>query len=623
LNFNHFFAAIESRTAFDWEGPLVHFGAQLRAGLKQRLDQPALICAEVGPLTGVRCLAALDQLILDIYASKVEPGAPIAVIAPQARHAALGFLACLHGHVAAPLNPDYSTEEFLFYLRDLQPGLVLVGAGASAAAHAAIAAAGVASLVIDDGLLDATPQPVALPAQSAASAPGLILHTSGTTARPKMVQLTQQNLAVSARNIAGSLELSDQDVSLCAMPLFHIHGLMACLGAALVAGGAVVLAGKFQPHRFVDSLQHHKATWFSAVPTMHLVLIQHLEKRAEPLSHNLRFIRSSSAPLPASVIARIERYFGAPVIEAYGMTEASHQIAANPLPPARRKPGTVGQARGTSISILDDAGRPLAADAVGNVVIQGGAITLGYLQNPEANSEAFQQGGFWTGDLGMVDAEGYLTLTGRRKEIVNRGGQKISPREIDEALLDIDGITDAVAFAQPHQSLGEDLVAAVCLDRETGLTVEAIRSQLFTRLIDYKVPSQIIVVDAIPVGATGKRQRLQMWESLKPHFTASFRAPRTAVEIILCEFTAEVLDLERIGLDENFFNCGGNSILGVQLSITLGELLGCYIPPTVIFRHPTPLALSHYVLGLLSEQDVEQLEQAVKDLVGSEAVALV
>ncbi|WP_415220387.1 non-ribosomal peptide synthetase [Pseudophaeobacter arcticus] len=609
----------------------------MRAGLARRSAQPALICDEIGPLTGACCLAALDQVILGIGAAGCAPGAPVAIIAPLPRHATLGFLACLHAHVAAPLNPAYTTEEFLFYLEDLKPGLVLVGEGASAAAHAAIAAAGLASLVLDDGLFhpsaqsrvqspaqapaQARAQVPDLPAMSAPSAPGLVLHTSGTTARPKMVQLSQQNLAISCGNIARSLELSGQDISLCAMPLFHIHGLMACLGAALVTGGGVVLAGKFQPEAVVDQLERHKPTWLSAVPTMHLVLIQYLEKRAAPLSHRLRFMRSSSAPLPASVIARLEHSLGVPVIEAYGMTEASHQIASNPLPPGARKPGTVGQARGTSIAILDDAGQPVAAGTVGNVVIQGGGVTSGYLENPQANSEAFQQGGFWTGDLGELDDEGYLTLTGRRKELVNRGGQKISPREIDEALLEIDGITDAVAFAQPHQSLGEDLVAAVCLRSDADLTPDAIRNQLFTRLIDYKVPSQIAVVDKIPVGATGKRQRLQMWQALQPHFTSSFRAPKTAVEIILCEFTAEALNLERMGLDDNFFNCGGNSILGVQLSVTLGELLGCYIPPTVIFRHPTPSGLSDYVLGLLSEQEIAQLEQALSGLAAPDADA--
>ncbi len=350
-----------------------------------------------------------------------------------------------------------------------------------------------------------------------------------------MVQLTQQNLATSCTGIAQSLALSTEDISLCAMPLFHIHGLMASLGAALCAGGAVVLAGKFQPEDFVESLQRHRATWFSAVPTIHLVLIQHLEKRADPLPHNLRFTRSSSSSLPASVIARMERYFDAPVVEAYGMTEASHQMASNPLPPGIRKPGTVGQARGT---ILDDAGLPLAAGSVGNVVIQGGGVTPGYLQNPKANEEAFRQGGFWTGDLGELDSEGYLTLTGRRKEIVNRGGQKISPREIDEALLEIEGITDAVAFAQPHQSLGEDLVAAVCLEPGSALSPDTIRSQLFSQLINYKTPSQIVIVERIPVGATGKRQRLQMWQALGSQFAKTFRPPQSAVEIILCEFTA-------------------------------------------------------------------------------------
>ncbi|MEP2715158.1 non-ribosomal peptide synthetase [Pseudophaeobacter sp.] len=593
---------------------MIHFGAQLRAGLAQQSDRAALICAETGVLTGSTCLAAVDQVIAGIAEAGTAPGARIAIIAPLAHQATIGFLAALHCHVAAPLNPDYTTDEFLFYLNDLKPGLVLIGAGASAAAQAALEVGGFASLQLDDEMFQRRADPSPLPPPSQPDAPGLILHTSGTTARPKMVELTQTNLASSSTNIAKTLALGPQDVSLCAMPLFHIHGLMASLGAALVAGGAVVLAGKFQPQRFVECLEQFAPTWYSAVPTIHLALIHHLEQQPTPVTHHLRMIRSSSAPLPPSVISRLEAYFAAPVIEAYGMTEASHQIASNPLPPRERKPGTVGRAAGTQIWILGEAGEERPIGETGNVVIAGESITPGYVENPEANREAFQKGGFWTGDLGMLDTEGYLTLTGRRKEIVNRGGQKISPREIDEALLEIDGVTDAVAFAQPHPSLGEDLVAAVCLASGSTLTSDHLRAQLFDHLIDYKVPSQIAIVEAIPVGATGKRQRLQMSQALQGHFYTPYRAPGSAVEIILCEFTAEVLDLEQIGLDDNFFNCGGNSILGVQLSVTLGELLGCYIPPTVIFRHPTAASLSSYVLGLLSEEDLAQLEQAVAAL---------
>ncbi|WP_278921090.1 non-ribosomal peptide synthetase [Pseudophaeobacter profundi] len=613
---------------------MIHFGAQLRAGLMRRADLPALICNDLGPLSGTTCLAAMDQVRAGLAAAGLPAGSRIAIIAPQPRHAALAFVACLQSHVAAPLNPDYTRDEFLFYLKDLQPGLVLLGAGATAAAEAAVASCGLPSLRLGDEVFQAAPQVTAaqkvsqigavggnLPALSAADAPGLILHTSGTTARPKMVALSQENLASSSANIAESLRLNDEDISLCAMPLFHIHGLMACLGAALVAGGAVVLAGRFQPERFVDCLLRHGPTWFSAVPTLHLALMHHLDQRAAPMDHALRFIRSSSAPLPPSVIARLEGYFEAPVIEAYGMTEASHQIASNPLPPAVRKPGTVGQAFGTSVAILDDQGTACAAGVVGNVVITGAGVTPGYVENPSANLEAFQPTGFWTGDLGALDEDGYLRLTGRCKEIVNRGGQKISPREIDEALIAIPGITDAVAFAQPHASLGEDLLAAVCLAPGTDLTGEAIRLRLFERLVDYKVPSQIAVVDAIPVGATGKRQRLQMWSALQGHFSAPMRAPVTPVEIILCEFTAEILGQERIGLDDNFFNLGGNSILGVELSVTLGDLLGCYIPPTVIFRHPTPAGLSAFVLGRLSDQDLAQLDQVVRSLAEVDEVA--
>ncbi len=593
---------------------MAHFGADLFAVFEEHPGKTALVCPEKGALSRATCGTALKSVISRIVALDIAPGARIAIISSDPLHATIGLLASFHNHVAAPLNPEYTTEEFLFYLRDLKPGLVLLGEGASAGARAAAEQCGIPNLTITDDVFTTTESGFTLPQPSQPSSPALVLHTSGTTARPKLVELTQANLAASCLNIAQSLKLTENDVSLCAMPLFHVHGLMANLCAALLAGGSVVLAGKFQPEQFVDCLEKYSPSWYSAVPTIHIALIDYLEAREAPPQHNLRLIRSSSAPLPPSVITRLEKHFSAPVIEAYGMTEAAHQIASNPLPPERRKPGTVGLATGSDIRILDDAGAPLSPEIEGNVVICGGAVTEGYVENPEANSEAFREGFFWTGDLGRMDGDGYLTLTGRSKEIVNRGGHKISPREIDEALFDIQGVSDAIAFAQPHQTLGEDLVAAVVPATGADLKPEDIRSMLFERLADYKVPSQIVVVERIPVGATGKRQRLQTYDALKRHFTTSFRAPGNAVELIVCEFTAEVLGLEQVGLDDNFFNCGGNSILGLSLAVSLSELLGCHIPPTAVFRHPTPAALASFAHELLSADDLDRLETAVDAL---------
>lgn len=590
---------------------MTHFGRQLFTVLEHQPEKDALICTEIGVLSRASCLNAVNQVIASISAAGVAANARIVIIAPSARHMTFGFLACLKGHVAAPLNPAYTFEEFLFYLRDLKPELVLLGSGSSAEAHAAVKQCGIAELTIDDDIFQNRVNPLPNSLYSNNTFPALILHTSGTTARPKMVELTQENLAASCANIGQSLRLTDQDISLCTMPLFHIHGLMANLCAALLAGGAVVIAGKFSAQQFVVTLEQHRPTWYSAVPTHHLALINYLEARDTPVQHHLRFIRSSSASLPPSVITRLERYFAVPVIEAYGMTEATHQIASNPLPPEKRKPSTVGLARGTNIRILDSSGQCLPAGSTGNIAIQGKGITPGYVENPLANAEAFQNGFFATGDLGFLDSEGYLTLTGRSKEILNRAGLKISPREIDEALLDIEGVADAVAFAQPHRSLGEDIVAAVCLTPGANLSPEDIRGRLFERLADFKVPSQIVIVEELPVGATGKRQRLQMWDALKPHFAAAYRAPTTAVETMISELFAEALNMQTIGLDENFFNCGGDSILGLDVTALLGEHLDCNIAPTLLFRHPTPGKLSGYVCAQFSPGDLKRLEAEV------------
>ncbi len=593
---------------------MAHLGAELIAAFQQNPEKPALICADTGALSRGEVMDAMAWLTAQIAEAGVPKLSRIAIIAPKSRHAVISFLACLQGYVAAPLNPGYTRDEFLFYLKDLNPSLVILGEQVSPDALSAVEDQALPKVMLDDHTPMPSSEGICEVEHFKPSAPALILHSSGTTGRPKMIELSQANLEASARNIAHSLHLTADDRCLSVMPLFHIHGLMANVCATLLSGGAVVVKDQFTPADFVHNLALHRPTWYSAVPTIHIALINHIDATNAPVEHHLRFVRSSSAALPTAIITRLERCFDVPVIEAYGMTEASHQIATNPLPPGTRRPGTVGLAAGTRIEVHDDAGQPVKAGEVGNVVIQGDGVTAGYVENPMANRDAFKGAFFWTGDLGRLGEDGFLTLTGRRKEIVNRGGQKISSVEIDDALLAIEGVADAVAFGRVHPSLGEDLVAAVVLQPDAAIDGQDIRARLFETLIDYKVPSQIAVVDSIPVGATGKRQRLNMWKALSAAFETPSRAPTNAVEHIVCEFTAEVLNVHVVGPDDNFFNLGGNSILGLQLAATLGDLMGCHVPSTALFRYPTPAVLSDYIQGLLSPQDLARLEDAVAKL---------
>ncbi|HTL04564.1 MAG TPA: acyl--CoA ligase, partial [Gemmatimonadales bacterium] len=420
---------------------------------------------------------------------------------------------------AAPLNPAYKEEEFKFYLEDTAARLLLLPPeGADAARRAA--GDRVPVRVVEQGP-DGTVRLTEAGTRRAFAAPAiddvaLILHTSGSTGRPKRVPLTHANLAISARNVARSYALSPADVSLCVMPLFHVHGLVASTLATLASGGTVVVPSRFNPLGFWRVAETHGATWYSAVPTLHQLLLARAEAGApRPAgAERLRFIRSCSAALAPQVMRDLEDRFGAPVLEAYGMTEAAHQMASNPLPPGKRLPGSVGRGTDVAIGIMDDAGRHLDAGQRGEVVIKGPNVTAGYESNPEANATSFVDGWFRTGDQGVLDADGYLTLVGRLKELINRGGEKISPREIDEVLLGHPAIAEAVCFGVPHATWGEEVAAAVVLRSDAS---EAdLLSYCRERLADFKRPKQIHITDTIPRTATGKIQRRVVAEAFAP-----------------------------------------------------------------------------------------------------------
>lgn len=448
----------------------------------------------------------------------------VAIVLPNGPEMATAFVAVAGAATTAPLNPAYRTEEFAFYLEDLKAKAVLVAADEDGPIIAAAEQTGTVILraqVAGDapaGQFDIAGDPIG-PASSDGPAEAgdtaLILHTSGTTSRPKIVPLSHANLAASARHIAATLALTPADRVLNIMPLFHIHGLIAAVASSLGAGGSIYCTPGFNALRFFTWLDDAKASWITAVPTMYQAILPRAERNAEVLARNpLRFLRSSSASLPPQVMQALEATFGCPVIESYGMTEATHQMASNPLPPAPRKPGSVGIAAGPEVAILDEAGTVLPQGAIGEICIKGPNVTAGYENNPEANASAFTDGWFRTGDQGMLDPEGYLTITGRLKELINRGGEKIAPREVDEVLMDHPAVAQAVTFAVPHDKLGEEVAAAIVLNGEAEADAQALRDFAATRLADFKVPRTILIVDEIPKGPTGKLQRIGLAKTL-------------------------------------------------------------------------------------------------------------
>ncbi len=356
-----------------------------------------------------------------------------------------------------------------------------------------------------------------------AGAPGpddvaLILHTSGTTSRPKIVPLLQSNLAASAGNIARSLDLTPEDRCLNVMPLFHIHGLVAAVSASLSAGASIWCSPGFDALRFFGWMSEARPTWYTAVPTMHQAILSRAGRNAEVIRDvPLRFLRSSSASLPGPVMVQLAETFGAPVIEGYGMTEAAHQMCSNPLPPRAQKPGSVGVPAGPEVRIAHEIENHLI-EGTGEVVISGPNVTPGYEGNPDANAKNFfeAEGKRWfrTGDQGAFDEDGYLALTGRLKEIINRGGEKVSPLEVDGVLSDHPAIQQVVTFALPHPKLGEEVAAAVVLRDGTEASAGEIRDFAAERMAAFKVPRKVVILDEIPKGATGKLQRIGLADKL-------------------------------------------------------------------------------------------------------------
>ena len=483
--------------------------------LLQGVDQaPAIGAPDAAPLTHAGLRALAHDTVAALNAIGVGRGDRVAIVLPNGPQMAAAFIAIAAGATTCPLNPAYRADEFEFYLNDLGArALVVMG---DTPARAVAGKLGIPMLELVPGavagaftLSGGVPGTATRPGLAQAEDVALVLHTSGTTSRPKIVPLSQANLCASARHIGRALALTPGDTCLNIMPLFHIHGLIAATLSSLVAGGQVVCAPGFNALKFFATLDAVKPSWYTAVPTMHQAILERAKRNADIIARaRLRLIRSSSASLPPQVMTELEAVFGCPVLESYGMTEATHQMTSNPLPPAPRKPGSVGIAAGPEVGIMDEEGCLLSQGALGEIVIRGPNVTHGYENNPDANLKGFAGGWFRTGDQGSLDEEGYLRITGRLKEIINRGGEKISPLEVDEVLMDHPSVQQVVTFAVPHAKLGEEVGCAVVL-RENCTCAEAeLRDFARIKLADFKVPRHVVFLDEIPKGATGKLQRI-------------------------------------------------------------------------------------------------------------------
>ncbi|XP_073124993.1 probable CoA ligase CCL9 [Henckelia pumila] len=472
-------------------------------------------------VTHSRLNQMVEEAAAHLVAAGVNPGDVVALTFPNTLEFVVMFLAVIRVRAtAAPLNSAYTFDEFEFYLSDSESKLLITSKEGNEPAQAAAEKLNIphlsAALPSADSDIILSPSPAGVNLNSVSelishpSDVALFLHTSGTTSRPKGVPLSQNNLYSSVQNIKQVYKITESDSTVIVLPLFHVHGLLAGLLSSLSAGAAVALpaAGRFSASTFWSDMNKYKATFYTAVPTIHQIILDRHLSKPEPFYPKLRFIRSCSASLAPAVMARLEEAFEAPVLEAYAMTEASHLMASNPLPEdGPHKPGSVGKPVGQEMGILNEKGVVQEANVNGEVCIRGPNVTRGYKNNPDANKSAFEFGWFHTGDVGFFDSDGYLHLVGRIKELINRGGEKISPIEVDAVLLSHPEIAQAVAFGVPDDKYGEEINCAVIPREESNVDEAEVSRFCKKNLAAFKVPKKVFITDSLPKTATGKIQR--------------------------------------------------------------------------------------------------------------------
>jgi len=563
------------------------------------------------PICYAHLLVCLRDIAGALAGRGIGRGDRVAVVLPNGPEMAVAFLGVAQVAACAPLNPALRENEFAACLDSLRAKALIVEAGAESPVRDAARRLGIPLIELiplkqdDAGSFMLDGERSGEVSYAGADDVALILFTSGTTAKPKMVPLTHRNLHASVMNNIAAFALTPADRCLNIMPMFHIQGLVGILLSSLAAGGSMIGTPGFFATSFFDWMNQCAPTWYSGVPTMHQAILAQAAGHRQVIARRpLRFIRSCAAKLPPAVMARMEETFSAPVIEVYGMTEAAQQIAGTAFPPAVRKPGSVGRPAGTEVAILDVEGRLLPAGARGEIAIRGENVMAGYLDNPEANAREFIDSWLRSGDEGYFDEDGYLFITGRLKEMINRGGEKISPLEIEDTLLDHPAVAEAVAFAVPHPQLGEETAAAVVLRRCEVTTERELRAFLASRLADYKVPRKIVFLTEIPKGPTGKLQRIGLADRLgmqdlfsTEEASREYLAPRTPLEAQLAEICARVLGLERVGVDDNFLQLGGDSMLATLFLAHIRDAMRVTVSPIAFYEMPTVAGLAQIVQG--------------------------
>ena len=576
-------------------------------GALARRDPHAIAVVAPGRpgLTRAGLAAQVDQVRAVLRACGVGPQGRVGISVGSSAESLVALTAVASSAVALPLDNAWRRGECEAVLKGSGVEVLVAPRDGANGARAAAAALGIAVLDLSAPVGAAAGGVTLAGGRDGAAAPevprrpadlALLLHTSGTTGRPRRVPLSHGNVAASAAGLAGSLGLGPADRALALMPLSHVHGIMVAW-AALLAGGSVACPGALDPDRFLGWLAELRPTWYSAVPAVHRAVVSAARRRGpSAAAAALRVVRSSSAPLPPALAAEIEAALGVPVVEAYGMTEAAHQIASSPLPPAARRPGSVGRPTGGEVRIADASGRPLPPEVTGQVLVRGPAVTAGYESDAAATAEAFVDGWLRTGDLGHLDADGCLYLTGRIKELINRGGEKIAPREVEDALGGHPALAECAVFSAPHETLGEDVAAAVVLRAGAVAGDAELREHVGMALSPSKVPARILRLSALPRGRTGKVDRGALVRALEaagrePGLAV---APRTATQAVIAAIWAEVLGRAAAGIDDSFFALGGDSLRATMIASRMIERLRVSATAAVVLERATIAELASW-----------------------------
>jgi len=588
-----------------------------RAGLQP--ENIAIAASSFMPLSYRELQALIDNVRTALRRTGLGRGARIAIAVPNGPRATLVIVAVSCSAVSVPLNPRQTLREIEVCLAAVQPDAVLLVKGADSVVRRVAERTGIKILEVArsrDGVLDVRIDTAQISACAASgepdepepTAPAFILQTSGTAAEPKLIPFSHRNMLAAAARLQSWFNLTPHDRCLSASPPFYSHGLKVTVFTPLLSGGTVAFpadAAKFDYTEWFGAL---KPTWYSAGPTLHRQVFDQTKSRTDAKTgHSLRFILSGGAPLPREVMQGLQQALGIPVVEHYGSSEGA-QIAANLPSPGRSKLGTCGTPWPGTLMIVGEDGRPVPQGEQGEILIGGPTLIPGYLNAPELNRTCFINGWFKTGDIGSLDEDGFLTLHGRKNDLINRGGEKISPSEIDELLMRHPAVAEAAAFSVPHSRLGEDVVAAVVLRSGTTTTAVELRKYLHDQLAPFKVPRRIVIRDQLPKGKTGKVLRRQLSETFEKrsatdgHIVAPPPNDRGVVDTILAtqmkELWERLLQIETISFDDDFSEKGGDSLLAMEMLSELERLTGQKVPSSILFEARTIRQLAQKLSAL-------------------------